>query len=211
MIREVALEADDAREWTSAIRGAQINVRVVNCRPDGPKGMLQFIAISSREPVAKMLKAISSHPNVRLTDLVRTNDHRASGLVVTRNSPFCRTIAEMKGFCLGCYYSDAVKLRHSRRVIFESGVSLSKVLRRLKERGVAGAVRGVENLKGNDLLTFNQEEALKLAEAMGYFSLPRKVSIRQLAAILGMAPSTLDEVLRRAEGKVVSRYTSEPG
>lgn len=209
MIRVATLEADNDGEWTSVVNGTEANLRVVNCRPVNSRGMAQFIMLSTREPVAAMLKAINSHPNVKHTDLVRTNDHRASGIVVTKNSPFCRTMAEMGGFCLGCNYSNHTQKRHNWRVVFESEVSLNKVLGKLKERNITGTLRAVEDLRGNNLLTFNQEEALKLAEERGYFSLPRMVGIRELASILNMAPSTLDEVLRRAEGKVVSRYVSK--
>ena len=209
MIREVILEAKGRDEWTSVVAGRQANIRVTNCRPYGRHGMLEFVMINSQEPVKGMLKAIRMHPNVGKTDLVRTNDHRASGMIVTKRSPFCRTIAAMGGFCTSCFYSGASAGQDIWQIAFMSDASLNKLLRELGKHGIKGAIRQVEHMRGNNLLTFTQEKALKLAETKGYYSLPRMVGVRELAEILGMAPSTLDEVLRRAEGKIVSSYTRE--
>lgn len=210
MIREVVLETSGQKDWTSVVSGREVNIRVVSCRPQGKRGMLQLVMINSKEPVKEVLRAIRAHPNVDVAKLVKTNDHRASGLVTTRNSPFCRTVAEFGGFCLSCFYSDETNGHQSWNLVFEGGVSMNKLLRNLKKRGIAGAVKEVDHLRGNSLLTFTQEEALKLAENRGYYAVPRMVGVRELAEIMRIAPSTLDEVLRRAEGKVISSYTKTP-
>ena len=50
-----------------------------------------------------------------------------------------------------------------------------------------------------DRLTEKQRRVLTGAYTMGYYEVPRKTSIEQLARIYGLAPSTVDIDLRRAE------------
>ena len=208
MLREVVLELPGLEDWVSEVRGPSTNVRVVSCRPSGPSGVHQFVMLNSSERVGKALRMVRSHKNVLSSNFTKTNDHRAVGSVVTRNSPLCRAAADVGAFCLGCYFADGSTLQEWH-IVMEERVSLNRLLRNLQRRGVRGTLKGVESMRRNSLLTFKQERVLKTAEERGYFRFPRMVGIRSLAELLGMAPATLDEVLRRAEGKVISNFTSE--
>lgn len=59
------------------------------------------------------------------------------------------------------------------------------------------------------LLTPAQDEALRAAVRAGYYRIPRPLNLNQLAAKLGIAPASLSERLRRAEGRIIMRYTNE--
>lgn len=56
------------------------------------------------------------------------------------------------------------------------------------------------------MLTQKQELALVYAYLSGYYSFPRRVSLKTLAERLGLSVSTLAEFLRRAEAKVVEAF-----
>lgn len=53
-------------------------------------------------------------------------------------------------------------------------------------------------------LTDRQAEAIRLAYAHGYFALPRRVGLRELAVGFGVGRSTYEEHVRKAERKVLS-------
>ncbi|WP_435358885.1 helix-turn-helix domain-containing protein [Haloarchaeobius sp. DFWS5] len=53
-------------------------------------------------------------------------------------------------------------------------------------------------------LTDRQREALEAAHALGFYENPRKVSFEDIGAALDCAPSTANELLRRAEAAVMS-------
>jgi predicted DNA binding protein len=209
MIREVLIETQGSDEWTSRIAGHQVNVRVVSCRPWGEEGMLQLVEINSGESVRKVLRAIRSHPNVVKIDMSMINDHRASGILVTKDSPMCRTLAETSGFCTGCFFMQGTGGTGKWRILVAGKVSLDMFARRLKKKGISCAIRDVEKPARNDLLTFEQEKVMKYAESRGYYSLPRSVGVRELSGNLGMAPSTLDEMLRRGERKIIGSYMKD--
>ena len=58
-------------------------------------------------------------------------------------------------------------------------------------------------------LTEKQQEAISLAFRLGYFDTPRKISVEELAAKLGLASSTLAVHLRRAERRLLADMLNE--
>lgn len=61
------------------------------------------------------------------------------------------------------------------------------------------------------LLTAPQDEALRYAVEAGYYLIPRPLNLRQLAKRLQISSASLSERLRRAEGRVLTRYVLEGG
>lgn len=55
-------------------------------------------------------------------------------------------------------------------------------------------------------LTDRQHEILRTAIREGYYEDPRRTSQREIATVLGIAPSTVSQHLRRIEATVFSRY-----
>jgi len=58
-------------------------------------------------------------------------------------------------------------------------------------------------------LTPKQEEVLLRAFLQGYYSYPRRVDLKDLASSLGLSPSTVAELLRKAEIKIIRRFLLE--
>jgi predicted DNA binding protein len=63
---------------------------------------------------------------------------------------------------------------------------------------------------GDGLLTARQEAVLGIAMELGYFDDPRGVSLKKLAQRFNVSISTLSEVLRKAQHKVMSKYFGQP-
>jgi predicted DNA binding protein len=60
------------------------------------------------------------------------------------------------------------------------------------------------------LLTGRQREVFEAAVDRGYYDVPRRTDGTELAALLDMAPSTLDEHLRKAESRMLSALLGSP-
>jgi len=52
-------------------------------------------------------------------------------------------------------------------------------------------------------LTARQEEILGTALTQGYFEFPRRISLTDLSELIGVRPSTLSEILRGAERRIL--------
>ena len=62
---------------------------------------------------------------------------------------------------------------------------------------------GVGTLDHQVALTERQEQVLGTALAQGYFEFPRRISLTGLSELVGVRPSTLSEILRGAERRVL--------
>jgi DNA-binding CsgD family transcriptional regulator len=60
------------------------------------------------------------------------------------------------------------------------------------------------------LLTARQREVFETAVESGYYEIPRRLNQNDLAEMLGCAPSTVDEHLRKAESKMLSGLVDSP-
>ena len=187
-------------------------VRVVNCRPHGRKGMIQFVEIISNSPIKNTLDRIVNHPNTSHASFKAFDESRASGIIVTHDSPLCRTLSSIGGFCKSCPLNlgSEPQSKVKWHIVLSNNSSLESFLDKLEEKGVAFETMDTGDLKENGLLTLREEQSIRLAQELGYFHFPRNTSLRKLSAMLSISPSTLDEILRRAEGKVVKAHIRKP-
>ncbi|MFZ0892729.1 MAG: helix-turn-helix domain-containing protein [Thermoplasmata archaeon] len=91
--------------------------------------------------------------------------------------------------------------------------SLHRVLSRLAREGLSYRVlrassRPYVEDAGAAPLTRLQSMLLARAWALGYYSVPRRITLTRLARLTGRSPPALGKVLRRAEGHLVVRYLS---
>lgn len=62
---------------------------------------------------------------------------------------------------------------------------------------------------GEIRLTRRQQDVLSAAVALGYYEVPHQVSLRELAAEMGVSLGAVSELLRRAESQIVRRYVDK--
>lgn len=186
-------------------------VKVVSCRPYERDGMMEYVEIISKNPIGETLDKLVNDPNISHTSFHIFDEFRASGIITTRKSPICRMISSSGGFCRTCQQENGLCESKVRwRIVLPDGPSLNTFLQELKERGVDAQTVDVGDLRENGLLTSREEEAVRLAEEMGYFRFPRKTSLREISRNLDISVSTLDEILRRAEAKMVKNHIRKP-
>jgi len=98
------------------------------------------------------------------------------------------------------------------RVLTPNRAVLKKMVKEIRVAGVNIIVESIKPLMSNRTLTKKQRELLEIAYRKGFFDVPRRVSLGQLAEELGVSRSTLMESLRRAEARIMQeRFSnSEP-
>ncbi len=199
------MDVEGWNDWMDAVVSKKdVSVRVVNCRPYGRTGMLQYVELSTKGEIEEVISEIRDSENVLDCEFTKSDKSRASGLVITRNSPICRGISKYRGFCTTCLLTGDLQ-RNRWRIVIAGDNSLDQMLSNLELRGVSVKVTESKTLV-NGTLTFDQYNIIKIAEQLGYFEFPRKISLTKLAERLDMSKSNLEEILRRAEHKITANY-----
>ncbi|RLE46827.1 MAG: bacterio-opsin activator [Candidatus Methanomethylicota archaeon] len=87
--------------------------------------------------------------------------------------------------------------------------SFIKLVRKLEDYGVDFEIIYKGKPDSSSDITYREEEVLKIALKKGYFDYPKKIKLEELASLFGIAPSTLSEILRRGQKKILEKYFNE--
>jgi len=121
-----------------------------------------------------------------------------------RDCHACSTLANSD-----CFLTDATATEAGRlewRILAPKRSSVEGLVRSLKARGLDVELAAIRTAKGGGSLTDRQDQVLSLAYKLGYFEFPKKINLSQLAKKLGVAKSTLSEILRTGEEKILHTY-----
>ncbi|NVM30098.1 MAG: helix-turn-helix domain-containing protein [Candidatus Helarchaeota archaeon] len=80
---------------------------------------------------------------------------------------------------------------------------ISKFNDLLKEKNIKFQLKSIGKYKEEPQLTVRQTEVLDQAVKMGYYEIPRKITLTALAKKLNIAKSTLSGILRRIDKKLI--------
>jgi predicted DNA binding protein len=214
-LKEAVLALEPQDNWASYIRGKyQVDVRVLDCKSteDG-KAIRQLVEIGSfRGSAEEIARDIRGDPEVIDAYFTGTRSGRIVGTVVTRQAIVCRAILGSNSFCRNCLFtlrpSEDGKVRWS--IALAPNTPLNDVLVELDSKSIDVNLVKLAQMPESRSLTLRQEEIIRLALEKGYFEYPRKVGVRALAKEIGISPSSLSELLRRAERKILSEYLRWP-
>jgi DNA-binding CsgD family transcriptional regulator len=86
---------------------------------------------------------------------------------------------------------------------------ISETIREYQQAGASADLRRLGRYEGRDrptdTLTDRQREVIEVAWEMGYYEVPKEVSSEEIAAELGLDPSTIAEHLQRAERNLLGQ------
>ncbi len=85
---------------------------------------------------------------------------------------------------------------------------IDKILNKLERKTDDFTVSEVSKVKKEEELTLLQDRVIRMAWYLGYYDIPKKVTIKDMSKILGISPATLHEILQRAERKIIFSYIS---
>jgi predicted DNA binding protein len=93
---------------------------------------------------------------------------------------------------------------------------LRRVLQRLAReelpfRILRSTARPYSSPRSEVTLTPKQATAIARAWTLGYYAVPRRITLTRLARLSGQSPPALGKMLRRAEGRLVTLFLSEGG
>ncbi|NLI73792.1 MAG: hypothetical protein GX369_03350 [Euryarchaeota archaeon] len=182
------------------------SIKVLQCIPSNRTTGRSLLRIDVLEEptdqnIEDVINAISPDCHVNLATL-GPGKHIAS---VTNNACLiCNLLNEA-----GCFLDSAVSQPDGRvawTVIAPRSNNIGQLIDMLREMGCEVEMLNLRDQEEDGPLTYHQEKVLRTAYDMGYYDIPRSATLADLSKKLGIARSTIDVVLRRAERRLVSKH-----
>jgi len=213
-MREIVLQLKAPHNWVSEVTAKHPStVRILDCKPGESKdGIRQLVEVTADPDLLKeIVRDVKESPLVKEAYIVETKRGRLVGSLLTK-SVFCGMVMSSNAFCRTCLFQSKAKPDGTTEwtVAFTGREALTELLERLKDEQVDVKILRLTSVANVENLTSHQRSIVDVALEEGYFDYPRKVTLRALAKKVGVSASTVSEVLRRAEKKILSTY-SRPG
>ncbi len=164
-----------------------------------------FEVITPQNNQEKVKEALMNNKLLENLRLVSVNKEKLFGLARAICVNYCPFINITNGF-----------LRHVSSINGEIFFSLvgsnyecRQAMKELVDSGVLYRVAELSTVKDVSGMTGRQELVLRVAYELGYFDYPKKIKIRELAAIFKVTPATLAEEIRKGLKKVLTNYFNE--
>ena len=199
---EVTLHISCPESWVRDISEKfNIPIRFIECMPSKTHGGRCLIEIDKQPNIEEIVKAIKNHPLVKE---IEKSHFRGGGMfasITTKRCGTCKALMQSN-----CFLASASSIKDGIiewKVITGGKGALGDLLERLESSGCNVDLKKAIPMKRRTLLTFRQEEIIKFAYEQGYYDYPKKANLKHLADHFEISPSTLCEILQRAEKKVV--------
>ncbi|MDT7865699.1 MAG: helix-turn-helix domain-containing protein [Desulfurococcales archaeon] len=173
----------------------------------------RFYNINVSESKVTHILAIEGGDVKRLTRIagrlglkVRYIDTRGGIIWIENYAPcsFCRILSSLGGVPLSLDLND--KKVPLYRILLPSRRSFLAMREKLEASGLEPQLLRAGYRLRVARLTPMQMRALVIAYENGFFDFPKRVNLEALSKMLGVKPSTLDEILRRGLRKLVEEY-----
>lgn len=180
-------------------------IKVINRVPYSEKGVKDLVEIQAPTDVMEdVLKAIKANPLVSKLETTVTEKGKVIGAVTTSRCEICRILTDADVFLI------AAQSKGEGRVEWTLVLSEKKVLKdifdHLKSKGVEADLVKLTKIDDKESLTERQDKITQVAFERGYFDYPKRISLRELARMFDVSPSTLSEILRKGQRKIVLDY-----
>jgi predicted DNA binding protein len=168
-------------------------------RSYGAQGLFELDSGDSHQALQGMM----AHPDIVKIVTISEEDYKIIGSLVARPWMTCTTIIRSD-----CYIEEAKISPQGTEwtILTPNEETLTDLINNLEGIGSDVKLVSKHETDSGTLLTRRQESVLKKAFELGYYDYPSRINARELSNILKISPSTLSEILRRSEHKLINYY-----
>lgn len=191
--------------WVTELtaRGAVLNIVEQKPAEDGFLYVLAEIDPAEKDP-RDFVETLRRNPYVASLETIVPAKGKILATLLVRDCHACTTLANSE-----CFLSDATATEVGVlewRILAPTREAVKSLVGELRDRGLAIELAALRAAKGRGSLTDRQDQVLSLAYKLGYFEFPKKIKLSDLAKKLRVAKSTLSEILRTGEEKILHAY-----
>lgn len=215
IVAEFVVDHPILQEVLSQVPDSIVHWKETYAYPGGPTQMLVWITSDDPEAVQT---AIEDDPSVRNpVSLADPGSRRLYRVDLTESGGETDLMSEVAE--VGGVLEEAIGTNGSWwcRARFPDRAALQRIQRFCRGYGIeftsrrlfGSTAEGAESTPMSSMLTDDQREALMLAWKRGYFDVPRRVMLVELAEELGVPSIVVSQRLRRAHSHVCARLFEE--
>jgi predicted DNA binding protein len=204
MLRQVALQLRFKNTFQEVAKKHSVKLRVLDCKSFNKTGMSLLIElVGEPRDIKAAAAAIASSDGVRQAIKADPSDHGMTMLVVSDMPAICRASNDSAIVCVDCPLNSEGQPA-SWRFLTRRASDLRAILARLAGDGIEARIIDIAPLERKAELTGRQKEIVTAAVTHGFFQFPRGISLTELSILVGVKPSTLSEILRSAERRIMA-------
>lgn len=178
-------------------------VSMIDCRSTGTHSMSMLLEVKG-EKDQELIHELKQMNEVKRVYSTRSGPHKSLIMMILDTLPHCEAARDSGAFCVTCPLNPAKD--EGWKLLVNDANGVRKISESLVEEGLSADVLEVSNAFHDELLTERQKQIMNMAYSSGYFEFPRRKDLTKLAEDMSIRPSTLSEILRRAESKIVKHY-----
>ena len=204
-VLEATLEARQPHRWMEiAVGGYNATVEILDSKMPTPDTVQHLFDVQVKPDLMdEVVRAMRKDTDLTGLEVIRSKNGHVYGSAASARCTVCKEVAKSR-----CFLSSVSVVSRDRAhwTILGNDASFRGLLRGLEARKIPFEVKLQKRLEDTDLLTTRQEQILTIAFDRGYFDFPKRVGLKGLAAETGIKASTLAEILRRGQKKVLGEY-----
>jgi predicted DNA binding protein len=203
---EAVISLKIPKNWMSEIPEKHpVSIKVIERVPYSDRGVKDLVEISGPQDIMEeVLSDIRKNPLVSKLDTTVTEKGKVIGAVTTSRCDICRILTDSDVFLISAETKSGGKVEWTL-VLSEKDV-LKGILDHLKSKSVVAELIKLTKIDDKESLTERQDKITHVAFERGYFDYPKRISLRELARMFEVSPSTLSEILRKGQRKIVLDY-----
>ncbi len=208
---EAILAIETPMDWKrEVIQKYHAKINVLDCLRHDEHGNKDLVQIKVAPEHMEMLVAdVKKNPAVADVDLSAVDDGVIKGAVSTVDCVACCTMVGESAFLIDDRLDDDGKTVWT--LLSTDKESVRELIRMLENHRYNVELRKLTSIDNQELMTSRQEDILRIAFERGYFDYPKRISLRDLASMFGISISTLSEMLRKGQRKIMEEYFGEDG
>lgn len=203
---EAVISLREPENWISEVSAKySADIRVIDRMPYAEEGVKDLVEISAPSDVMEeVLDTIGKNPLVARVDTTVTEKGKVISAVTTTRCQICRILTDADVFLISAQSKTDGKVEWT--LIMSEKQVLKDIFEHLKDKSVDAELIKLTKIDDKEALTERQDKITQVAFERGYFDYPKRISLRELARMFDVSPSTLSEILRKGQRKIVLDY-----
>jgi len=199
MFKKVTLEVTSRNDLLAAAKMNGAMLSIADCWPLYRGEMAMLLELTGA-PIAIKKTICTLQEMVGVREAYEAdNDVRSTTVFIALDKPrICRSAENSAVMCLDCPFNSTEVPARWRFAAKETS-DVREIMARLAEGGIQARIQDISPLNKNVTLTLKEKGIIAVAIERGYFEFPRKITLEDLAQVVGVEPASLGRILRNVE------------